>query len=471
MFSMSKKAVSLAVISILLTALAAETAHAQCEATETDTAVAPDGSFGDQFAYSVAIDGNVAVVGAPHDDDAGAQSGSGFVYTFDGTEWVQQPKLVAADSAAGDQFGWSVGISGPVAIFGAPTDTQAGPLSGSVYVFRFDGLNWNQEAKLVAPTPLQLFGWSVSVDGDVVVIGAPADSQAKGAAYVFRRNATQWLFEQKLTAFDATANDHFGEDVAISGDVVIVGAFEDDDTGTDCGSAYVFRDNGAVFAFEQKLVPPDIAAEDEFGKSLALDGSLAVVAAWAHDEGATDAGAVYIHRFDGKSWNPEQKLTASNAASGDRFGTSVDVSSDLVVIGAHGDSANGPGSGSAYVFMYDGFDWTEQAHLLPSNGAAFDDFGTSMGVQGGVAVAGAPSAAGTGSTTGAAYVYDGLSNGLPDACECPWDLDGGGVGATDLLAVLGAWGTDPGGGPDFDGDHDVNVLDLLSLLGHWGDCE
>ncbi len=468
MYDTSKKTVSLAGVLIVLSA-PPQGVRAQCEATETDTATASDGSFGDQFAYSVAIDGDVAVVGAPQDDDAGAQSGSAFVYSFDGTSWEQQPKLAAADSGPGDQFGFSADISSNIAIFGAPYD---GPqiLTGSVYVFRSDGFNWNQ-TKLTPPTSvaLQAFGWSVAIGGDVAVVGAPADNQ-KGAVHVFRLFGDEWFYEQKLTAFDAAVGDHFGEDVALSGNVLIAGAFENDDLGTDCGSAYVFRYNGAAWTFEQKIVPADLASEDDFGKSVALQGDVAAISAWRNDEAALDAGAVYVYGFNGTTWSLEQKLIASDGNSGDRFGSSVDISDGLVIAGAYGDDGNGSGSGSAYLFMYDGFSWIEQAKFVPSNGAASDVFGTSIGVHNGFAVAGAPSATGIRSTTGAAYLYGGLSNGLPDECECPWDLDGGGVGVGDLLALLAAWGTDPGGSPDFDGDHDVDVSDLLALLGHWGGC-
>ena len=183
----------------------------QCEAQESSKATAtPESAFGDLFGNSVAISGNRVIVGAPHDDDAGDSSGSAYVFEFDGG-WNQEQKLTTLDGNAGDKCGSSVAISGDVAVVGAPEDTPAGPLSGSAYIFRFDGNSWIQDQKLTASdmSPASFFGWSVAIEGDVALVGAlNAGTLNKGAAYVFRYNGASWIQEQKLTASDGAPDEY-----------------------------------------------------------------------------------------------------------------------------------------------------------------------------------------------------------------------------------------------------------------------
>ena len=155
-------------------------------------------------------------------------------------------KLTASDAAAGDGFGISVSISGDLAIVGAPLDDDVSFASGSAYIFRRGGGIWSQEAKLTASDAAagDAFGFSVSINGDLAIVGALQDDDAgtfSGSAYIFRRNGTSWSEEAKLTASDAASVDLFGIFVSISGDLAIVGAQGDDDAGSGSGSAYVYE--------------------------------------------------------------------------------------------------------------------------------------------------------------------------------------------------------------------------------------
>lgn len=473
-------------LTIVAAAAPGRPAHGQCQAFETDMVTPSDGSTGDHYGYAVAVSGDAAIAGAPFSDEAGSNSGSGYIYVLDGGDWIEQPKLAPGQAAAGDKCGRSVGVSGDVAIFGAPEDTVAGKaLAGSAYVFRFDGATWSQESNIV-PTDsafIQYFGSAVCVDASTAIVGAPGDSLVKGAAYMFQFDGDEWIQVQKLVALDGAPNDNFGMSVSLGGDVALIGAPEDDST----GSAYVFRLVDDVWLQETKLAPPDIEAGDEFGGAVAIAGDLAVVGAWNHN-GAR--GAAYVFRYDGvSSWTLEETLTASDGSPSDQLGWSIAADGNLVIAGAPGDSVAGTNSGSAYLFGHQDGGWSEQAKLLPSNGASSDYFGSSAGIDGDAAAIGAYGYASIGSV----YIFRGLSDcnanqapdlcdiagqessdadgdGTPDECQCPWDLDGGGVGVTDLLVLLSAWGTDPGGLPDFDGDQDVDVLDLLEILNHWGQC-
>ena len=196
---------------------------------------------GDHFGNSVSLSGDTAVVGAPHDDDAGSESGSAYVFVRSGTTWTEEAKLTASDAAAGDWFGFSVSLSGDTAVVGAWRDDDARTDSGSAYVFVRSGRGWAEKAKLVASDPAfgDSFGTSVSLSGDTAVVGAPHDGGA-GSAYVFVRSGTAWAEKAKLVASDGATGDSFGWSVSLSGDTAVVGAPHDGDAGFESGSAYVF---------------------------------------------------------------------------------------------------------------------------------------------------------------------------------------------------------------------------------------
>ncbi|KAH8066830.1 protein kinase [Aureococcus anophagefferens] len=228
--------------------------------------VASDAAEGDYFGDSVAISGDLVVVGAPYNDDAGDYSGSAYVFqaTNDGASWTQVAKLVASDAAAYDYFGGSVAVSRDLVVVGAHADALFGGRSGSAYV-----------AKLVASDAAEYdwFGSSVAVSGDLVVVGAYGNDDAgavTGSAYVFRTTnaGASWTQTAKLVASDAAEDDGFGISVAVSGDLVVVGAMYNDDAGSNSGSAYVFRttDGGASWTQTAKLVANDAAEDDYFGR-------------------------------------------------------------------------------------------------------------------------------------------------------------------------------------------------------------
>ncbi|MCH8343331.1 MAG: FG-GAP repeat protein [Planctomycetes bacterium] len=502
---------SLVLAGSLLTAslLPGAPAWGQCAANELAKLTASDAALEDRFGHSVSISGGAVVIGAYLDDDAGIRSGSAYVFEKPRDGWVdmtETAKLTASDAAEFQWFGRSVSISGDfVVVSGA----------GSVYVFEKPSGGWvnmTETAKLTASDGVSFFsrfGEYVSISGDVVLIGARSDDHAgwnSGSAYVFKKPKGGWVDmteTAKLTASDAAAGDQFGASVSLSGDVALIGAFHQQ-TGKsdhDAGWVYVFRFDGTNWVEEGKLTPSDPAANNQFGNSVAISGDVALIGDWRDDDGCpanTDcfSGSAYVYRFNGTSWIEEAKLTASDATSGDAFGESVSVSGDMALIGAVWDDEGLYDTGSAYLFRFDGTNWIEEAKLTASDPAWADRFGKSVSTSGDVAVIGAfqPFPPPYPHGPGKAYVFGGLAdcndngeldlcditdgtsqdadaNGIPDECECPWDLDGNStVGILDLLALLAAWGTNPGGPPDFDGDGTVGILDLLILLTNWGPC-
>ena len=334
---------------------------------------------------------------------------------------AQVAKLTASDGAGHDRFGWSVAVDGDTAVVGAHGNDG---LKGAAYVLTRQSGAWNQVAKLTAfdGAATAQFGKSVAMDGDTVVVGALNDDEngaVSGSAYVFTKPANGWVTTStaaKLTASDGAAGDRFGKSVAMDGDTVVVGAWWDDDNGPESGSAYVFTKpaNGWVTtSTAAKLTASDGVDDGRFGSSVAVDGDTLVVGASDDDENGEYSGSAYVFTKPANGWvttSTAAKLTASDGAADDYFGYSVAVDEDTVVVGAFEDDENGEDSGSAYVFTEPtSGGWTtatETAKLTASDGAADDWFGFSVAMDGDTLVVGAPEDDDKGTNSGSAYVYE-----------------------------------------------------------------
>jgi len=362
---------------------------------------ASDGASSDYFGFSVAIDGDTAVVGTPYDDvGANPDQGSAYVFTRSGTTWSQQAQLNAADGATNDRFGYSVAIDGDTAVMGAPyDDVGANPDQGSAYVFTRTGTTWSQQQKLTASDGVatDFFGCSVALSGETAVVGARYDDVGatvdQGSAYVFTRSGTTWSEQQRLTAADGAAADGAGCSVAISGDTAVVGA-EGDDVGvaTDMGTAYVFVRSGTTWSEQQKLTAGDGAAGDTFGSRVAVSGDTAVVGALFDDVGAnSNQGSACVFVRSGTTWSEQQKLTAADGEADDWFGNSVALSGDTAVVAAYSDDVGANADqGSAYVFDRSGTTWSQRQRLTAVDGTAGDTFGFSVALSGDTVAVGAP---------------------------------------------------------------------------------
>ena len=223
-------------------------------------------------------------------------------------------------------------------------------------------------------------------------MGASGDDDngsASGSAYVFKRTGASWAQETKLLPSDGAAFDFFGKSVSISGDYAVVGAQENDDNGTNSGSAYVFKRAGASWAQETKLLPSDGATIDVFGISVSISGDYAVVGAHRDSDNGSFSGSAYVFKRTDVTWTQEAKLLPSDGAADDQFGISVSISGDYAVVGAQENDDNGSNSGSAYLFKRSGTSWAQETKLLASDGAAADEFGRSVSISGDYAVVGA----------------------------------------------------------------------------------
>ncbi|MCX6876244.1 MAG: choice-of-anchor D domain-containing protein [Verrucomicrobia bacterium] len=310
------------------------------------------------------------------------------------------------------------------------------------------------------------FGYPVAISGDTVVVGAMGEDSSttgvnstpnegatdSGAAYVFVRSGTTWTQQAYLKASNTDAGDLFGYSAAVSGNTVVIGARSEDssttgvnstpnNSGTDSGAAYVFVRSGTTWTQQAYLKASNTGVGDLFGgSSVAISGDTVVVGAIFEDsstlgvnstpnEGATYSGAAYVFVRSGTTWTQQAYLKASNTGADDRFGNSVAVSGDTVVVGASQEDSSTTGvggdqndnsatdSGAAYVFTRSGTTWTQQAYLKASNTGAGDSFGGSVSLSGDTVVVGAQSedssTTGVNSTSnesatdsGAAYVFN-----------------------------------------------------------------
>jgi hypothetical protein len=407
---------------------------------------APNTGAVDRFGVSVAIDGDTIVVGADREDsnqtiitngptasanNSATDAGAAYVFVRNGENWTAQAYLKAPNAGADDQFGSSVAISGNTIVVGArledsnqTTITDGGTASannsaenaGAAYVFVRSGTTWSQQAYLKAPNAEagDLFGSSVAISGDTIVVGArfessnqttithggtaSADNSAdrSGAAYVFVRSGTTWIAQAYLKASNAEANDQFGENVAIVGDTIAVGArFEDSGQTTithgttasannsvaDAGAIYVFVRSGTSWSQQAYLKATNAEADDQFGGSVAIDGNTIVVAAQREDSNQTtisngptasannsaeNSGAAYVFMRNGTTWSQQAYLKAANADSDDTLGNSMAINGDTIVLGTLFEDSgqttitNGPtasadnsatSAGAAYVFQ------------------------------------------------------------------------------------------------------------------------
>ncbi|HUU83569.1 MAG TPA: hypothetical protein VM243_08700 [Phycisphaerae bacterium] len=448
-------------IAIVCSASGLNPALAQCEVAKL---LAADGAAGDAFGFAVGVSADTALIGAYGDNASGDESGSAYIFHFDGTSWVEQQKLLASDGAASDRFGYAVGVASDTALIGAYGDDAN---TGSAYVFRFDRSMWGEQAKLVASDgePGDHFGVSVALSGDAVVLGAPFDGDngpAAGAAYVFRYNGASWVEEQKLLASGGAPWDLLGVAVAISGDTAVIGAPWDEDNGWRSGSAYVFRFDGSTWVQQPKLLASDGAGGDCFGAAVALSGDTAVIGAPTDQHDGWPLGSAYIFRFDGWTWVEQAKLVAPDAEWGDEFGVRVAIEGDTAVIGLGRIDESGERWGGAYVFRYDGSSWPQVARVLASDGEGGDHFGRSVAIAGDTAVVGAYGDGDNGPDSGSACVFD--LDPIPGDLDCDGCVD-----QADLGILLADWQCTGGECPgDCDGDGDTDQSDLGILLAHWG---
>ena len=339
------------------------------------------------------ISGNSVIIGAPirdapHDDHAK-------IYIGNGKKWQEQAKIIPR--GAGNWFGWSVSISRNTVIVGAPKEDGVGDNSGSAYIFVRSGNDWKQQAKLVAEDEAAAdnFGETVSIDRNTAIVGAPKDDDAgkdSGSAYIFVRDGLEinapWKQQAKLVPHDLGGNDGFGHAVFVRRDTAIVGASGHTHSGVRfAGAAYVFVREGKTWVEQTKLTAGDAGKADRFGSSVAMSGDTIIVGSPSHDsEVKTDAGAAYVFVPDGNRWQQQAKLSAKDLGKVFKFGTSVTTTGNIAIVGAPGADDAGIGSGAAYSFVRVDGVWEERQKVVLDEARAGVHFGLSVAMSENTAV-------------------------------------------------------------------------------------
>ncbi len=327
----------------------------------------------EMFGQTVSISGGYAIAGVPKNDTYGKDSGVALLFRYTGTTWEQAAELRSPDDLSFGHFGYSAAVyddpfsdSGDYAIVGACGSDGKVPNSGAAYIFKQSSSFWSHHAKLTADDGKRNddFGFSVSISGDMAIVGAYRSDGAgtdAGAAYIFKNSNGRWTQQAKLQASDARAEDHFGWSVSISGDYAIVGAHGRDDKGIESGAAYVFYNGGSGWIQQSKLLPSDGAAGDFFGFSVSVSGSYAIVGANADDDRGDRSGSAYIFSRNGTNWSQTAKLTAGDGSAGSFFGRSVSLSENYAAVGADGAEA---GTGAVYIFRKNGSSWNQKEKIM-----------------------------------------------------------------------------------------------------------
>ncbi|QDU86628.1 hypothetical protein Pla163_37790 [Planctomycetes bacterium Pla163] len=506
----------------------------------------------DAFGSRVAVSGTTIAIAAYGEDSRAkgvngdeadnSASGSGAVYVFtrSGSSWIQEAYLKPSNTGYEDAFGASLALDGDTLVVGATLEDSAATTidgngadntadaAGAAYVFVRSGSTWTQQAYL-KPSNAQagdLFGASVDVDGDTVVVGAPnEDSSAtgvggdatnnaavrSGAAYVFVRSGSTWTQQAYLKASNTDPDDGFGSGVQVDGDTVAVGAKGEDssaegidgdasdNSAPNAGAVYVFARAGTTWSQQAYVKPSNTSFNDIFGASLALSGDLLAIGATGDSSlatgiggdplawGADFSGAVHVFERAGTTWAQDAYLKASNTGAYDQFGIALALDGERLLVGAEGESSRAAGidgiqsndgaqsAGAAYLFVRTASSWSQQAYLKASNSSEFDQFGIDVGIDGDTLVVGAPgedsASVGVGGIqldenaedAGAAYAFDvdfwravpGCFGNTATIAEpqgvarigsiVPVAVSGATVGSGILATYFGALGTDGSG--------------------------
>ncbi len=374
----------------------------------------------DAFGRAVAVSGNYMIVGAPQFDGAGESSGAAYIFRRSGREWVLDTTLEPDDVTTSSRFGYSVAINGDYAVVGSPDETAGQGRYGSAYIYERTALGWTYrdtvDERSDADEPDGFgrgFGAAIVIEGDYAFIGAPGvdDHPNPGAVYVLQRQTSGWeriarltsggpnggFFGEHLAVDDdtlivgarqtgayafyrspdgwsrSTKGDAFPQDtnfpisvggpinvesVAVSGDYAVVGAILAIDIGAagraGDGIAALFRRGAGGWERVGELTPEAGVGRDYYSYAVAMHGDYAVVSARQDDDAGRDSGAAFVFRRDGSEWGQFTALYSPNAAPADEFGSVIAIDAEHLVIGSPWDneSASEPSRGAAFSWRY-----------------------------------------------------------------------------------------------------------------------
>jgi len=413
---------------------------------------APDPCETAWFGFSVSTDGGFVAISAPWKD---SYQGAVYVYEVNDLELDYVTTLLPPDLNDTDWFGYSVSIDANRIVVGTY-------YADEVYVYDYNGTEWSSDPEILSVAGSRnIFGFSVSIDANTIVVGAEGLGVSEpGAAYVFDYNGVEWNYKEELTDPDNRIGNLFGSSVSIDANVIVVGARWDNVSDYREGSLCVFRRNGETWAFEQKIEGENRL--DNMGYSVAVSGNTFVAGVYSYAYGANgNAGAAFVYEWNGSSWTKEATLYDPNADTSDRFGNSVAIDGNSIVVGEMYYGASN--IGAAFLFERSGGSWSQGQKFEDPSGIASDYFGNSVAIDGEIAIAGAYKDDGGKTDSGAAFIFLLLIA----------DLNQDGIVNLEDFAILAKQWLDVPGNPSADiaplsgSDNFVNMLDLKVLAEQW----
>ncbi len=357
------------------------------------------------FGSAIAIEGQRALIGSRSASDAlhptGTRTGAVYAFEFVDNAWVETQILRSSDGMEFDQFGWSIDMEGDVAVIGAPGVDGTDDDTGAAYIFRHNGSQWEEEGRLtsffhpgvpvVEEDRVDRFGAAVSISGNVIMIPVTSrdigNSEGVGAVYVFRYSdsTNQWDQEARLIASDGGQWDSFGSGAQVVGNFALIGAAG----ASESGRAYGFRYNGSTWNEIQMFdLDPIPTVTQDVGGVISISGNVALLN--KYDRNFIHPNELHVYRRIGTQWQEEQILTAPNGLGTESFGFCAEVSGDVIVASAfRHEGAGGEETGGAYLYHHDGVEWVLEKQLIDRHGSEGDWLGTSVALDDGKVLLGA----------------------------------------------------------------------------------
>jgi len=409
----------------------------ECELIEDQKVLNALASDGDWFGFATAIEGNFAAVGEIYGDIGQPNAGVVTIYEYDSGsgEWMYHSRITSPTPITSDLFGWSLAMEGDLLVVGAPAVNTSTIFDvGAVLVFAFDGANYVYQETLRQPVSEEdlddNFGYSVAISNGRIAVGCTGDDDRAdnaGAVYVFVDDPVDgWTQETKLLPTSIMEEDVFGWSVSMKGQYLAVGCPGDDFADGGEGSAFIYETINDTWFFREFVTAPDQTLSANFGLDVAIDDDgTFLTGAIGDDENGTNRGAAYIYRrTNTTTWTLEQKLLASDPVNPASFGYRVDLEGDLAVVAARNDWNGGsPGSGSVYAFTFDGIDWNEHAKIGATDNLAGNQFGSSVAIDQDTMLVGCPFCNDGANDAGAAYFTPTVCPPTRGDMNCDGDIN------------------------------------------------
>ncbi|KAJ5073903.1 hypothetical protein M0811_08176 [Anaeramoeba ignava] len=371
---------------------------------------ASDATSESQYGVSVSVSEGNLFVGAPTHSFGASKTGTGYVYEFDYENGWEYNTLISGTGGDYSEFGKSVSVYSINAFIGEPYRTGGATESGMVTAYYKSGTAWYLRQTINPPSAIVggNFGSSVGMSTSYGVVGAPGNNtngNRSGSAQVYKLYGASWIWTSSLIGDDTTVGDEFGSAVAIFDPYIAVGAPYHNTVGTASGYVYIFTRSVEVWSQTAKLSPSNLAAFDKFGSSLSMYNNLLLIGAPNHNSSASAAGSAYLFTRS-VTWSQTSEIVPNSLSAGSRFGSSVSISGNFLVIGAPGFSDYASSSGAAFLFEYRSSNWQLAQTLLPHTYTSFLYFGSSVSLDGGQVVVGCFGDPSNGTQAGSIYTWN-----------------------------------------------------------------